>query len=38
MNPDILMMFGKTLDALPLYEGAEAMIVEMFPDAATPRE
>ncbi len=32
MNPDILMMFDKMPNALPLYEAAEALIVEMFPD------
>lgn len=32
MNPDILMMFDKNPAALPLYEAAEAMILEIFPD------
>jgi len=32
MNPDILMMFDKLPGALPLYEAAEALILELFPD------
>lgn len=32
MHPDIRMMFQKMPDALPLYDAAEGMILEMFPD------
>lgn len=33
MHPDILMLFNKTPDALPLYAAAEAAILNAFPQA-----
>lgn len=33
MNPDILLLFDKTPGVLPLYERAEAWILEEFPNA-----
>lgn len=33
MNTDIIMLFNKMPEALPIYEAAEAFILEQFPDA-----